>query len=129
MGSIFEPPKKFLVDNGGEFNEDFHSLYENGKNCILTTAVELPWSNGLIGKKNSIAGYTVTKTMKDAGCDLELALSWAVAVKNSLKNINGFSPSQLVYDPVRLLQIILVLCILPDKPFFKVNPVTGLDVP
>ena len=67
--------------------------------------------------------------MKDVGCDLELALSWAVAVKNSLKNMNGFSRGQLVYDPVRLLQIILMLCILPDKPSFKVNPVTGLDVP
>ena len=30
-------------------------------------------------------GYTVTKTMEDAGCDLELALSWAGAAKNSLK--------------------------------------------
>ena len=30
--SIFGSPKKFLVDNGGEFNnEDFHSLCENVK--------------------------------------------------------------------------------------------------
>ena len=35
--------------------------------------------------------------MEDAGCDLELALSWAVAAKNSLKNVNGFSPNQLVF--------------------------------
>ena len=34
--------------------------------------------------------------MEDAGCDLELVLSWAVAAKNSLKNVNGFSPNQLV---------------------------------
>ena len=30
---------------------------------------------------------------------------------------------------MRLLQIILMLCMLPDKPLFKVNLVTGLDMP
>ena len=30
---------------------------------------------------------------------------------------------------MRLLQVILMLCMLPDRPLFKVNPVTGLDVP
>ena len=30
---------------------------------------------------------------------------------------------------MRLLQIILMLCMLPDRPLFKVNLVTGLDVP
>ena len=34
--------------------------------------------------------------MEDAGCDLEFALSWALAAKDSLKNINGFSLNQLV---------------------------------
>ena len=96
--SIFGSPKKFSVDNGGEFNnEDFCSLCENVNICILTTAVESPWTNGLIERHNVIVGYSVTKTMEDAGCDLELALSWAVAAKNSLKNVNGFSPNQLVF--------------------------------
>ena len=52
----------------------------------------------MIERHNAIVGYTVTKTMEDAGCDLELALSWAVAAKNSLKNINDFSPNQLVFE-------------------------------
>ena len=69
--SIFGPPKKFLVDNSGEFNnEDFRSLCEYENICILTNAAESPWSNGLIEKHNGIVGYTVTKTMEDAGCDL-----------------------------------------------------------
>ena len=34
--------------------------------------------------------------MEDAGCNLELALSWAVAGKNSLKNVNDFSQNQFV---------------------------------
>ena len=47
--SIFGSPKKFLVYDGGEFNdEDFCSLCENVNICILTIAAESPWSNGLI---------------------------------------------------------------------------------
>ena len=81
--SIFGSPKKFLADNGGEFNnEDFRSLCENANICTLTTTAESPWSNGLMERRNAIVGYTVTKTMEDVGCDLEFALSWAVAVKN-----------------------------------------------
>ena len=30
-------------------------------------------------------------------CELELTLSWAVAGRNSVKNVNGFSPNQLVF--------------------------------
>ena len=74
--SIFGPPKKLLVDNSGEFNnEDFRSLCEYVNICILTNAAESPSTNGLIERHNAIVGYTITKTMEDAGCDLELALS------------------------------------------------------
>ena len=96
--SIFGSPKKFLKDNGGEFNnEDFRSLCANVNICIFTTAAESPWSNCLIEKHNAIVVYTVTETMEDTGCDLELVLSWAVAAKNSLENVNGFNPNQLVF--------------------------------
>ena len=74
--SIFGSPKKFLVDNGGEFNnEDFRSLCENVNILILTTAAESTWCNGLIERHNAIVAYTVTKTIEGAGCELELALS------------------------------------------------------
>ena len=90
--STFGSSKKYLVDNGGEFNnEDFRSLCENVNICILTNATESPWSKGLIERHTAIVGYTVPKTMEDAGCDLELTLSWAVAAKNSLKIVNSFS--------------------------------------
>ena len=99
--SIFGSPKKFLVDNGGEFNnEDFRSLCENVNICILTTAAESSWSNGLVEK------WFGTKTMEDAGCNLELTLSWAVAAKNSLKNVNGFSPNQLVFGGTQTIQLL-----------------------
>ena len=84
--SIFGSPKKFLVDNDGEFNnEDFQLLCENVNICILTTAAESPWSNSLKERHNAIVGYTVSKIMEDAGCYLELSLSWTVATKNLLK--------------------------------------------
>ena len=34
--------------------------------------------------------------MEDMKCDLQLEVSWAVSAKNSLKNVHGFSPNQLV---------------------------------
>ena len=34
--------------------------------------------------------------MEDIKCDLQLAVSLAVTLKNSLKNVHGFSPNQLV---------------------------------
>ena len=60
-------------------------------------AAEPPWSNGLVERHNDILEYTVAKTIDDVKCDLELALSLATAAKNSLKNINEFSPNQMVF--------------------------------
>ena len=94
---IFGSLKKFLIDNSGEFiNWEFCSLCENVNICILTTAAELLWRNSLIERHNAIVGYTVTKTILDACCDLELALSSTVAANNYQKYINGFCPNQLV---------------------------------
>ena len=63
---------------------------------ICTTAAESPWSNCLTERHNAILGLTVTKTMEDIKCDLQLTVSWAVSAKNLLKNVHGFSPNQLV---------------------------------
>ena len=35
--------------------------------------------------------------MADVSCTLEVALSWAIAARNSLANFSGFSPNQLVF--------------------------------
>ena len=86
------------MDNGGEFDNDhFISLCENLNIRICITAAESPWSNGLIERHNAILGYTVAKTMEDCKTDLSIALSLAVSAKNSLKNVHGFSPNQLVF--------------------------------
>ena len=39
----------------------------------------------------------MSKVLEDTNCELEIALAWAVSAKNSLKNVYGFSPNQLVF--------------------------------
>ena len=96
--SIFGSAKKFIVDNGGEFdNEDYRSMCENVNINIVTTAAESPWSNGLVERHNGTLGSTVSKMMEDPKYSLQTAVAWAVAAKNSLKNVHGFSPNQLVF--------------------------------
>lgn len=96
--SKFGSPKQFHSDNGGEFNnEDFRSMAENFNIRITTTAAGSPWSNGCNERHNGIIGETVSKVLSDTKCSLEIALSWAIAAKNSLENCNGFSPNQLVF--------------------------------
>ena len=96
--TIFGSPGKILVDNGGEFcNKEFVTFCENLNIRICTTAAESPWSNGLVEHHNAVLGLTVSKTMEDAHCDLNIALAWGVSAKNALKNVHGFSPNQLVF--------------------------------
>ena len=78
-------------------NTEFQTLCENFNIRICTTAAESPWSNSLIEKHNVVLGLAVAKTLEDINCDLQLAVSWAVSAKNSLKNVHGFSPNQLVF--------------------------------
>ena len=81
--------------------------------------------------------------MEDAGCDLELALSWAMAAKNSLKKwmtlfqTNLFSGeaslnSKLpVLEGNHLKQVVASNVNAMDtarEASFKVNPVTGFDM-
>ena len=97
--SVFGTADKFLVDNGGEFNNDeFISMCENVNIRICTTAAYSPWSNGLVERHNAILGYNVTKIIEDGVTkNLDIAVGWSISAKNSLKNVHGFSPNQLVF--------------------------------
>ena len=96
--AIFGAPQKVLSDNGGEFaNAKFMDMCQNLNINFLTTAAEAPWSNGLVEKHNGIIGEAVAKIQEDVRCSVEIALSWALNAKNSLQNIYGFSPYQLVF--------------------------------
>ena len=95
---IFGCPQKVLSDNGREFaNQEFIQMCESLNINYITTAAESPWSNGLVERHNAVIGEAVNKILEETNCSLDVALCWAVNAKNSLQNIYGFSPHQLVF--------------------------------
>ena len=96
--SIYGTPEKILSDNGGEFsNEKVRELGEKMNLRLLTTGAESPWSNGLVERHNLIMGESINKTVADTGCSLDMAVTWCVTAHNSLTNVHGFTPFQLVF--------------------------------
>ena len=96
--SMFGPPQRILSDNGGEFQgEKWESLCETFNISHKTTAAESPFSNGICERHNLLIAEMTEKIMEDVGCTLNVALMWAIHAKNSLINIHGFSPYQLVF--------------------------------
>ena len=95
--STFGSPKKVLSDNGGEFTgEKWDAFCEAFNITKLSTAAEAPFSNGICERHNLLIGEMTEKIIDDVGCSIDVALMWAVHAKNSLINIFGFSPYQLV---------------------------------
>jgi len=95
--SVYGSPQQILTDNGGEFaNAEFIHFCEQFGITIRTTAAESPWSNGIVERANQTLARSMDRIIFDTGCDPELALLWSVNAKNSLQNVAGFSPFQLV---------------------------------
>ena len=71
----------------------------NKKLGIETSATpgESPFSNGVVERNKKVLYEALMKTMKDAQCDVETSLAWAVSTKNALQNHGGYSPNQLVF--------------------------------
>ena len=109
--AIFGSPNRFLSDNGGEFNNtDFQEMSECLNIEIHTTAAESPWSSGIVERHNGVLGNMVYKILEDTNCGIEVALPWALTAKNSLHNVYGYSPNQLVFGKNPNLP-----CVLNDK--------------
>ena len=97
--ALFGSPSRFLDDNGGEFNNDlFHDLSELLGTKVLSTAAESPWSNDITKRHNAIHENMLNKIIEEINCSLEVALSWALSVKNSLQNHYGYSSNQFVFE-------------------------------
>ena len=65
---------------------------------MITTAAESPFSNGICERHNAVIGNMLDKIMdENNSVTLEVALAWAINAKNSLQNVYGFTPAQLVF--------------------------------
>ena len=96
--AYFGAPGAFLTDNGREFdNQFFRDMAQNLNIVVRTTAAQSPWSNGLNERHYGVLGEMVMKTLEDARCNFEVALSWAVNAKNTRHNSHGYIPNQLVF--------------------------------
>ena len=73
-------------------------MAEKLNTTVCTTVAESPWSIGINERHNAtcILENRISKVISDAGCSLDIAVSWAVASKNALANVHGYSPNQLV---------------------------------
>lgn len=93
---VYGSTEKFLVDNGGEFaNPQFIDMTEKFGITVKTTAAYSPWSNGTVERHNGLLAETLDKVIAETGCNIDLAIAWSVNAKNSLANVNGFTPYQI----------------------------------
>ena len=96
--SIFGCPQEFCSDNGGEFdNEQFRDMGDAMSIKVNTTGAYSPWANGLCERYNRVLGEMIDKILEEVDCSLKVAVAWATSAKNSLQNVHGFSPAQLVF--------------------------------
>ena len=65
---------------------------------MKATAAKSPWSNGLVECYNIILSDMLDKILHENNCDFDPAIAWSINVKNSLSNIQRFSPYQLTID-------------------------------
>ena len=54
---------------------------------VCSTAAQNPWSNGLNKKHNSILREILKKTTEDRGCNLRIAITLTISVKNAFHSI------------------------------------------
>ena len=59
-------------------------MAQNLNIVVCTTTAQFPWSNGLNERHNGVLEEMVMKTLEDAQCNFEVALSWAVNAKNTI---------------------------------------------
>ena len=86
-------------------------MAENFNIEIKTTAGYSPWSNGFLERHNQTLTEILLKVKSDNKCDWGTALDWALMAKNTMQNVHGFSPYQLVFGRNPNLPSVLV-----DKP-------------
>ncbi len=107
--SVHGAPQRLYSDNGGEFNnQEIRDMAENFNIETRTTAGYSPWSNGLLERHNQTLTEIILKVKRENRCDWHTALDWALMAKNSMLNVHGYSPYQLVFGQIPNLPSVLV---------------------
>jgi len=96
--SIHGAPQHLFSDLGGEFDsEEVRDMAENFNIYVITTTGYSPWSDGLLERHNQTITEILLNVRHDHQLDWTTALSWALMAKNSLQDVHGYSPFQLVF--------------------------------
>ena len=95
----FGVPGCIMTDNGGEFTGEEIRRVTSYLNVYKdTTAAEAPWMNGVNERNHALADNILRQVVRDyPELDLATAIAWACTAKNSLSNVYGYSPFQLVF--------------------------------
>ena len=93
--SIHGAPRRLFSDLRREFDtEEVTGMAENFNIDVTTTPGYSRWSNG--ERHNQTVTEVLLKVGHDHQLDWNATLNWAFMAKNSLRNVNGYSPFQLV---------------------------------
>ena len=86
-------------DRGGEFCcEELTNIAEYLGIKSSYTAARSPNQNGLNERNHAIVDNMISKMRSaDPQLSAEVALTWALVAKNTLQNVSGFSPFQIVF--------------------------------
>ena len=86
-------------DRGGEFCcEELTNVAEYLGVKSSFTAADSPNQNGINERNHAICDKMLIKMLsQDSEMSAEVALTWALAAKNTLQNVSGFSPFQIVF--------------------------------
>ena len=91
--------------------ESFVSLARSLKLNFSVADSEYPKSSYIIDNCHQILSERLNEIKTKVGCALAVAIAWATNIENCTHNINGFSPSQLVFG----FNLVLP-CVNTDKP-------------
>ena len=92
-------PACILNDNGGEFTAEEVVAMKGALNIVnLTTGADSPWQNGTCERNHALVDNILERIEDDyPDLDIDTKLAWACMAKNSLTNVYGYSPNQLVF--------------------------------
>ena len=97
--SVFGRMKVLHSDRGGEFCcSELTDVAEYIGVLSSFTAASSPHQNGVNERNHAICDRMMDKMLlADPQLPVEVALTWALTAKNTLQNVSGFSPFQIVF--------------------------------